>query len=310
MKQIQNVINMPRNPLKARKNLIRVTNIAWKVFRAFLLFGLSFVILYPLLYMLSMTFRPSEQLYDPTVIWMPKSFTWENLKNAFELMKYPKSVLLSVYTNVVSSFLQVAICALTGYGFARFRFKGKQFFFVLVLITVVVPPNIVAIPTYLTYKTLGILDTTLTFYLPAALGAGLKSGLFVFIFRQFFRGLPLELEDAAAVDGCGFFKCFLRIIVPNAGSVFVMAILLSTMWYWNDYFTSSMYFSSQETVTVALVNLKHQAALITGGANADPYQIITLMQAGSLLAILPLLVVYIILQKQFVQGVERSGIVG
>lgn len=295
---------------KAQKALNRVTRIVWIVFRALLLLGLSFIILYPLLYMISMTFRPTEQLYNPSVIWIPRSLTLENLKNAFELMKYPQSLLLSLRTNIVSSFLQIAVCAFTGYGFARFRFKGKNLLFIVVLITIMVPPSIISIPTYLTFKTIGILDTALSFYLPAALGAGLKSGLFIFIFRQFFRGLPVELEDAASIDGCGFLGCFLRIIIPNAGSVFVMTILLSTMWYWNDYFTSSMYYSSQETVTVALVNLQHQAALITGGATADPYQIITLMQAGSLLTILPLLIVYIILQKQFVQGVERSGIVG
>ena len=310
MKDVNSIARAHQNPFKVKKALDHIATVVWSLLRAILLFGLSFIILYPLLYMVSMSFRPTEQLYDPTVMWVPKSLTMENLKNAFELMDYPKSLLLSLKTNIVSSFLQIAVCALTGYGFARFQFKGKKIFFVLVLITIMVPPSIISIPTFMTFKTIGILDTVWTFYLPAMLGAGLKSGLFVFIFRQFFRGLPLELEDAAAVDGCGFLKCFLRIIVPNAGSVFVMTILLSTMWYWNDYFTSTMYYSTQETVTVAMVNLQSRAALITGGATADPYETITLMQAGSLLTILPLLIVYVVLQKYFVQGVERSGIVG
>lgn len=293
-----------------RKIKTRLFAVLWRIFRMLLLLGLIFVILYPLLYMLSMTFRPTDQLYDPTVIWIPKSFTWENLQNAVNLMKYFQAVWTSVNTNVVSSFLQVVICAITGYGFARFRFKGKKIWFMLTIVTIMIPPQIITTPTYMTFKTLGILDTSWTFYLPAMFGSGLKSGLFIFIFRQFFRGLPVELEDAAAIDGCGFLMTFWRIILPNAGAVFVTTILLSTMWYWNDYFTSSMYYHSKETVTVALVNLQSRAALLTGGATADPFQTITLMQAGSLLTILPLLVVYVILQRFFVQGVERSGIVG
>ena len=142
------------------------------------------------------------------------------------------------------------------------------------------------------------------------MGAGIKSGLFIFIFRQFFRGLPKELEDAAAIDGCGFVGCFLRIVIPNAVTVFIMASLLSVMWYWNDTFTSSMFLTNMKTVTIALSGLSSQATLITGGATADPFQIITMMQAGSLLCILPLLLLYLLLQRYFVQGVERSGIVG
>lgn len=296
--------------LRAKKLADRAASIGWKLFRTFILFGLSFVILYPLLYMLSMTFRPSEQIYDPTVIWVPKSLTLENLKNAWELMDYPNAFKLSMLANVVSAFLQIIVCSFAGYGFARFKFKGQKLFFMLVLFTIVIPSQIITTPTYMTFRTLGVLDTVFVFYLPAALGAGIKSGLFIFIFRQFYRGLPRELEDAAAIDGCGFFKCYYRVIMPNAGSVFVMTIMLSLMWYWNDYFTSSMYFSDNRTVTVALVNLEHSATVLTGDSVADPFDIIVLMQAGSLMAILPILLVYIVLQRQFVQGVERSGIVG
>ena len=287
-----------------------VTIVAWSIFRYALLLGLSFVILYPLLYMLSMAFRPAEQIYDASVIWVPKSLTIENIKNAWELMNYNNTLITTLYVNVVSSLLQIITCAVTGYGFARFSFKGKNLCFLLVVLMVLVPSQIIAMPMFLTFKTLALLDTYWTFYLPAIFGAGIKSGLFIFIFRQFFRGLPKELEDAAAIDGCGFVGCFIRIVVPNAATVFVMASLLSIMWYWNDVFTSSMFLTNLETVTVALSHLSGRATLLTGGATADPYQIITLMQAGSLLCIFPLLLLYLFLQRYFVQGVERSGIVG
>lgn len=294
-----------------RKTKSKISAAAWWIFRGALLFGLMFIILYPLLYMLSMTFRPTEQIYDPTVIWVPKSLTLENLKNAIELMDYPSALLVSLRINIVSALLQVAICAVTGYGFARFRFRGKNLFFMLVLVTILVPPQIIVTPLFMTFRTLNILNTAWTFYLPAVLGAGLKSGLFIFLFRQFYRGLPKELEDAAAIDGCGFFGCFLRIIIPNAGPVFITTGLLSVVWYWNDYFMSSMYLNNTDSIMTALVKLENSATQLSGGgASVDPFQIITLMQAGSLLAILPILVLYLFLQRFFVQGVERTGIVG
>lgn len=288
----------------------RLAAIGWMLFRYALLLGLSFIILYPLLYMLTMAFRPAEQIYDASVIWVPKSLTMENIKTAWELMEYEKTLITTLCVNIVSSLLQVISCAVAGYGFARFQFKGKNICFMLVVMMVLVPSQITAMPMFLTFKTLGMLNSYLTFYIPAILGAGIKSGLFIFIFRQFFRGLPKELEDAAAIDGCGFVGCFLRIVVPNAVTVFIMACLLSVMWYWNDTFTSSMFLTNMKTVTIALSGLSGQATLITGGATADPFKIITMMQAGSLLCILPLLLLYLLLQRYFVQGVERSGIVG
>ena len=296
--------------LRTKKIAYKVTGILWKIFRAALLIGLSFVILYPLIYAITMTFRPADQIYDPTVVWISKSLTLDNLKTTFQLMDYPKALLNSLMVNVISSFLQVAICAFTSYGFARFEFKGKNILFGLVLLTVLVPPQVIITPSFLTYKTLGLVNTYWTFYLPAIFGAGIKSGLFIFIFRQFFRGLPKELEEAAAIDGCGFFQCFIRIIIPNAGAVILTTVLLSIMWYWNDYYMSSMYMNNMHTVTTALVNLETNTYNITGDIAPDPYKIITYMPAGSLLVITPPLLLYLVLQRKFVQGAERSGIVG
>lgn len=300
----------PEARYRLRRIGSRAAGAGWALFRYALLIGLSFIILYPLLYMLTMAFRPAEQIYDPSVIWVPRSLTTENIRNAWTLMEYEKTLVTTLMVNIVSSLFQVFSCAVTGYGFARFRFRGKNLCFALVVLMVLVPSQITAMPLFLTFKALGMLNSYLTFYLPAALGAGIKSGLFIFIFRQFFRGLPKELEDAAAIDGCGFVGCFIRIVIPNAVTVFIMTSLLSVMWYWNDTFTSSMFLTNMKTVTVALSGLSGQATLLTGGASADPFQIITLMQAGSLLCILPLLLLYLLLQRYFVQGVERSGIVG
>jgi multiple sugar transport system permease protein len=253
----------------------------------------------------------------------------ENLLTTVKLMKYPSALSLSLQLNIVSSLLQLAVCALTGYGFARFEFKFKNVFFALAVFTIFIPSQLVAIPLFMQFKdfnffgvgsliglftgvplTVNLIDSPLTYYLPAILGAGIKSGLFIFIYRQFFKGLPRELEDAAAIDGCGFFSCFLKIMVPNAMVAFVTVFLLSTVWYWNDYYTASMFMRNVNTISTSLANLTTSIAAYSGDISIDPYKTVIYLQAGCLLFILPVLVMYIFLQRFFIQGVERSGIVG
>ena len=320
---------MLKIPAEKKYMINRGANVAFVTVRSLLLLGLSFVLLYPIVYMLVMSFRPPDDIYDPTVIWISNRLTLQNIRNALEYMAYGSAVVNTLKINLVSSVLQVAVCAITGYGFARFEFKGKNLLFFLVIFTIVVPPQIISIPNYVSFQffdffgigtllkaisgidiRVSIINTVFAFYLPALLGAGIKSGLFVFIFRQFFRGLPKELEDAAAIDGCGFLSCFLRIILPNAAAVMITVAILSTVWYWNDYFVSSMYLSTNQTVTMALVKLQSNTAKITGEAVFDPYKIVTVLQAGCLLTMTPMVLLYMAAQKFVIKGVAQSGIVG
>lgn len=296
------------------------------VFRFMLLFGMCFVLLYPILYMLSMAFRPTSEIYDPSVVWVPKSLTMFNITEAMRYMKYPTVLKNSVLINVLSSLLQAMTCAFAGYGFARFQFPGKKLGFAVVIFTIVIPSQLTIIPLSqnlnrfdlfgLSYIgllfgqdwTIRLVDTPFSFYVPALFAAGIKAGLIIFIFRQFFRGLPKELEDAAAIDGCGFFRTFIRVILPNATSVCLTVVILSVVWYWNDYYYSSMFVPNYGTVSLALTNLTGVYGMENSLLNA--FDLVTLMQAGSLLAIGPILLMYIVLQRWFIQGVERSGLVG
>ncbi len=293
------------------------------LFRYALLIGLAFIILYPLFYIVSMAFREARDILDPSVTWIPRHFTMQNIIDAFEAMRYPQALWNTISISVVSSLLQLCSCAVVGYGFARFRFKGKSLFFGLVLLTIIIPPQIIFIPTYLMYSHydffglttalfgeqayVNLIDTNWTMYLPAALGVGIRSGLFIFIFRQFFRGLPKELEDAAYVDGCGHVRTFLRVIVPNAGGAFLTVFLFSLVWYWNDYYYMSMYFNKTQNISIALQGLtRNLSDLLMQNTNETSVR----AQAGCLLTILPLLIVFIFLQKYFTEGLERTGIVG
>ena len=300
----------------------------WNILRFFLLLGLSFVILYPLLFMLSNACKPIEQTTDPSVIWIPKSFTLNNFDLAIQGMKYGAAFTTTLLTSGVSSILQVCSCALIGYGFARFQFKERGLLFACVLFTIIVPPQVVAVPTYQMYfsftipvlgpwlesvtgwdLSVNLINSPLVTYIPAMLGVGLRSGVYIFVFRQFFRGIPKELEEAATVDGCGALRTFLRIMVPNAGSAFLTVFLFSFVWYWNDYFNSSIFLPSRRTLAVSLTMLR--LSLHTLGVNyLDPFSVSARLQAGALLTVLPVLVIFLFLQKYFTEGIERTGLVG
>lgn len=323
---------LAQHPLReaaASFNPYKAASAGWKIFRFLLLFGLSFVILYPLLYMLSTAFRPIEEINDPSVIWIPKTFTLENFKQVIEMMDYGKTLPTSLVLNLSVSFVQMIACMVTGYGFARFKFRFQKALFGLVLFTVLVPIQIISVPSYAYFLhfdffgigslvglftgkalTVNLLGSFLTFFLPAALGAGLKSGLFIYIFRQFFRGMPQELEDAASIDGCGIFRTFLRIMVPNTRTIMITIFMLSLVWYWNDVSLGMSYLGGTRTVTIALSNLKSAFFTFDQAAFNNPFLQITRLQAGSLLTVTPVLLLYLIVQRWFVQGILRSGIVG
>ncbi len=309
---------------------------AWAILRLLLLCGLAFILLYPLIYMISMAFRPVDEVFDPAVIWVPRNFTLENFTGVLTSMDYFNSLLQTFKIGILSSLLLIASSCLTGYGFARFSFKGQKLLFGILLFSIIVPPQTLLIPLYLqnakfdyfflsritgfitkivtgtetSYPPItNILNTPLPFYLQAIFGNGIRSGLLIYIFRQFFAGMPRELEDAAYIDGAGPLKTFWKVMRPNANAAFLTVFLFSTVWYWNDYYYSTSFLSSAQTVSVRLSMLR--AYLITSNSfQSDPYKYITQMQAGCLLTILPPLLLYVIFQKYFTESIERTGIVG
>lgn len=320
----------------------RIFEKVWPIFRFLILFGLCFVILYPLIYMLSTAFRPSAQMTDPSVIWLPKSFTLNNIKDVWETMDFGPTLLNTVTLNLVCSLFSVVVCALTGYGFARFNFKGKGLLFAVVIMQIIVPPQITVIPIYLQWayfkgfglvklaaaggattfmgtkimsgdygNYISLINNPLVMYAPAIFANGIKSGLYILIFRQFFKGLPKELEDAAYLDGCGPFKTFIKIMVPNASSSFLTVFLFAIVWYWNDYYVSSTFFTNNHTVALALQKLSATLdQTLFNGAQVGTRKKIVWLESGCLLTIAPILVMYIFLQKHFTEGLERSGLVG
>lgn len=293
----------------------------WPIFRFIILFGLGFVILYPLIYMVSCTFRESSDMSDPTVMWVPRHYTLSVLKDTIKAMDFWNTLKNTLILNIGCSFVQVLSCAVTGYGFARFKFKGKGLLFGIVVMMILVPTQVISLPLYTQFRyfgikglfTINLIDTMWTMYLPAITANGIRSGLMILIFRQFFKGLPRELEDAAYIDGCGPFKTFVRVMIPNASSAFLTVFLFSVVWYWNDYYVSSTFFTNNKTVALMLQNLDSQlkmALFNDATVEISPREQIVWKEAGCLLSITPILVLYVCLQKYFTEGIERSGLVG
>lgn len=291
--------------------------------RYFFLLSLSYVVLYQIAYILSQSFKPQAQIYDPSVVWIPKSFTTANLKEAWNALEYPKRLLNSFLIPVCSGLLEVFTCSLAAYGLARFKFRENKLVFLLVMLTILVPSQMIMVPSYLNYSHLDILgifgllarvtgidirpnvlDTALTFYLPAMFGVGLRSGFFVFIYMQFFKKMPKELEEAAWIDGANPFKTFLKVIIPSSKVAITTVTIFSVIWHYNDYYLSAMYFSDRYPLAVSLSLIASNSSI----AGTDYARI--LKMAGCLLFILPVLLMYMVLQRKFIQNIDQVGIVG
>lgn len=292
----------------------------WSLFRFLILFGFGFIIMYPLIYMISCTFRERGDMNDPTVVWLPRHLTLSVLKETVQAMDFGRTLRNTVVLNLVCSVLQVFSCALTGYGFARFDFKGKKILFCIVIMMILVPAQIISLPLFFRFRFFGIrgvatvnlIDNMLSMYLPALTANGIRSGLMILIFRQFFRALPRELEDAACIDGCGPFMTFVRVMLPNAASSVLTVFLFSIVWYWNDYYISTMFFHNTKTIATMLYNLDNELKMrLFGDASIQvgERERIVWNQAGCLVSIAPILLIYIFLQKRFTEGIERSGLV-
>jgi ABC-type sugar transport system, permease component len=287
----------------------------------FVLLSLSFVFLYPLLYMVSKSLMQSWDVADATVRWVPTKFSLYNYEVAFEAMKYWQGFMNSIITSFGSAVLQIVSCSLIGYGFARYRFPGYGLWLGLVIFTFLVPPQTIVVPLYMFFSDLGWINTHLPFIVPAAFGHGLQGALFVLIFIQFYRRLPGVLEEAARIDGAGHFRTYWQIMFPLGRPAMLVVFLFSVVWHWNDNFQPSTYLQLPPFYNLAqrMAGFYGQAAMSAeqmsqSVSSADAIgmapTLINQIMAGVVLSILPILLMYLFVQRYFVESVERSGIAG
>ena len=292
----------------------------WKLMRFVLLVGLSFMILYPVFVKFSASLKSTADMMDSTVVFIPKNPALQNYKIVLNSVNYTLTLLMTVLFCLVQSLLQLASCSLVAYGIARFKFKGHKLLFGMAVLTLIIPPQIILLPLYIRFHFFGItnifqfsgifsgvdlINTYWPFLLLSGTALGFKNGLYIYLLRQHFKNMPMALEEAAYIDGCGPFRTFLRIMLPGSVPMLVTVFLFSFVWQWNDTVYSGIFFPEIPT----LANKLYGMVFTTMGAGT------TLMSAvlespKFFLLITPIVILYLFTQKLFVQSISRSGIVG
>lgn len=289
--------------------------ILFKIMLYVLLVIFGFVFLYPLIYMVSYAFMTPEDVVNPFVHYLPTQwFYMGNFTLAYQVLNYMKALGRSLLVAVLPAILQCVSTSLIGYGLARFRVPGKGVILALVLATFIIPPQATMIPQMLMYTNVGM-DNILAFLVPALFGQGLKSAIFILIFFQFFRSLPASLEEAAKIDGAGIIRIFVFIAVPLAFSGYLLTFLFSFVWYFNETTLTALFLGSKfQTLPLALESFLQSFNDMNSGAVSSGESGKTINEAiymaGTFLSILPLLIIYFIAQKQFVESVDKAGITG
>ena len=293
--------------------------------------GMCYLFVFPILYLIVSAIQDPATANDPTIVWVPKNLSFTNFENAIEELNYFSAFGLTFFITFFGILAVLASCSMVGYGFARFNFFEKNIAFMLVIAIIIIPPQTTTISTFLSFRffdfggimTLlekigigkGYIQLTgspLTMILPALFASGIRSGLAIYIFRQFFLGQPKELEEAAKIDGCGAFGTFLKVMLPLSSPAIITVSVLSAVWYWNDTFYTSLFFNdTQRPIAAELDLLRISLANDAGGhLGFDAFETKGMLAAGALLCILPILIFYFIIQRKFTESIERSGIVG
>lgn len=289
---------------------------------------LAYQLLYPVLYMISMSIREPSDMNDPSIIWVAKHFTLDNFADAIKSMNFWNAFRVSLTLCTVCGVLDVFSCAIAGYGFARFDFWGKKALFVLVIFTMVVPTQTLVLPLYMRWRYadfggivglfneqgfVNLIGTLWPLIIPAALAMGVRSGLYIFIYRQFFINLPVALEDAAYIDGAGPYRTFFSIMLPNIKNAIITVFLFSFVWNWGEYYLSKQFLGSTDrSIMVALSAIRRDLASLSSLAGtqigSNPEKVATRVMAGCLLTAAPMLIMFIFTQRFLADSIEHVGI--
>jgi len=283
--------------------------ILFKIMLYALLMIIGFVYIYPLLHMLSYSFKSLQDLLDPTINYIPSSWYTQNFIDAWIVLDYLPLFFESLLVTLIPAIIQTVIASSIGYGFARFQFPLKRLLLLLVIATYVIPPQVMMIPRYVLFFELGILNSIYAIIVPASLGQGLYSAIFILIFYQFYMMVPKALDEAAQIDGASRLSIYFKIAIPLSLPSFLTSFLFSFVWYWNETYIARLFLGDGgETLLLRLLNFVSAYNAELGGGNNVANEAIRM--AATLLIILPLILAYFILQRLFIEGIDRSGLTG
>ena len=304
----------------------RSKEIAVSVIRGLLMFGLCFMIIQPLITRFSMSLMQERDLYDSTIILLPRHVTLENYKIVADLTDFPGSMINTLWISIVTSICQVVAATLVSYGFARFEFPLKKFWFACVVVVIIIPPQTIQTALYTTFvnfdvfglftlltgKPLNIRSSIAPYILMSLTCMGLKNGLFIYMLRQYFKNVPESLEEAAYVDGCGIMHTFVKIMLPDAVPTIASCFLFSFVWQWTDLFYARNFLTGYPTFAVRMSNMvsrmgryfSKDASIAVVVPNGRQLQLISI---AVMFCSIPLIILYIFTQKTFVKSLVMTG---
>lgn len=320
-------MSVKKNKLTKLQLKRKTGNVIASIARYVFLLSVGYVILYPMFSMLSVSLKTEAAFMDATAFWLPSQTTLDNFSRAFTVLKYKDSIISTLLIEVVSAMLEVVACGVVAYGFARFEFRGKKIFEFILLAQILIPMQVYIVSiltTYVKFDIFGILgafykatgidlrfkiyNTYFTMYLPSILAVGIKAGIMIYIYKQFFKGFPKELEEAASVDGAGPIKTFVKIMIPSSGVVILTVSIFSLIWHWNDFQIAMMYFDRNHPLAVMLADIENLLSINnqwTSWVIKDAVKM-----ASCVVFILPVLIVYLLVQNKFIRSIDKVGITG
>ena len=283
------------------------------------LLDIAFIFLFPFLHMIVTSLKTNADLYDPTVNWIPRNFKYQNYVMAYKGLEYFKYFKNSAIYTVIGTIGHILSCSFIGYGFARYKVPGDKILFFIVLLGIIIPIQTLIVPYYMLYANLKWLNTYLPITVPTFFGYGLRGGIFILVFRQFYFGLPKALEDAAKIDGCSFLRVYWNIALPVVKSAFIVTLILSIAWHWNDFYEPMMYNTNSAFHTLPKRLNRIQELVFnppkdffseyTGLVDQEKVINSAVLMAATFQVLLPVIIVFSFLQKKFMQGIERTGLV-
>ena len=304
----------------------RVGEIAVSVIRALLMFGLCFMIIQPMLTRFGTSLMKEKDLYDSTIILLPRHVTLDNYRIVAELTDFPNSMINTLWVSILVSICQVIACTIVGYGFGRFEFPLKKFWFACVIAIIIIPPQIISSSLYTTFarfdlfglitlikgETINLRSSIWPYIMMSLTCMGLKNGLYIFMLRQYFKNVPDSLEEAAYVDGCGTFHTFVRIMLPDAVPTIASCFLFSFVWQWTDLFYSRNFLSGFSLYSVQLSTIGSRMARYFATDPNNPPTVdngrsLQLISIGVLICCIPLIILYCFTQRTFVESLAMTG---
>ncbi len=319
-----------------------VKKVVWYLFRLVLLIGISYIVLFPFITKIAGSLMAPQDFVDVTVLIIPKNFTLDTYTAIFNELEYTEAFLNTAILSLTCAVLQTASCCLIGYGLAKFKFKGAKYVFLAVMLTMIVPHQTLYYSMFVNfrwfdfkgpignmlewpgifsligrtfkikdlYSGLNLNNTYFPLIILSIFGLAFKNGLYIFLLRQFYRGVPDELEESAYMDGSGPFKTFLKIIVPLSVPMMITVFLFAFSWQWTDSFYTGLFFPTSKTILMPNIvgipeSLEVKSESFIAGQNI---YFSAIRNTCGLMIIAPLVVVYAFCQKFLVQGIERSGL--